>query len=130
MVDAYSNRDSAHVRFIDSLVTQYHIGGIIFFQGGPVRQALLTNRYQSKAKVPLLIGIDGEWGLSMRLDSTIRFPRQMTLGATGSDSLWLSASRVERVIRLCALVLGGIGVYFAVLFALGFRVRDFRRRGA
>lgn len=87
MVDAYSNRDSAHVRFIDSLVTQYHIGGIIFFQGGPVRQALLTNRYQSKAKVPLLIGIDGEWGLSMRLDSTIRFPRQMTLGATGSDSL-------------------------------------------
>ncbi len=48
----------------------------------------------------------------------------------GNDSLWLSASGIERVIRLCALVLGGIGVYFAVLFALGFRVRDFRRRSA
>ena len=50
--------------------------------------------------------------------------------AAGNDSLWLSASGIERVIRLCALVLGGIGVYFAVLFALGFRVRDFRRRSA
>ena len=41
--------------------------------GGPVRQAQLTNRYQQKSKVPLLIGIDAEWGLSMRLDSTYRY---------------------------------------------------------
>ena len=46
-----------------------------------LRQAKLTNRYQAKAKVPLFIGIDAEWGLSMRLDSTYRYPWNMTLGA-------------------------------------------------
>ena len=81
MVAAYSNKDSAHVKSIDKLITDYHIGGLIFFQGGPVRQAKLTNRYQSKSNVPLFIGIDAEWGLSMRLDSTYKYPWNMTLGA-------------------------------------------------
>lgn len=81
MVAAYSNKDSAHVKGIDKLIEDYKIGGLIFFQGGPVRQAKLTNRYQSKSKVPLFVGIDAEWGLSMRLDSTYRYPWNMTLGA-------------------------------------------------
>src|SRR5205814_3810065 len=53
----------------------------------PVRQALLTNDYQKISRIPLLIGIDGEWGLAMRLDSTVRFPRQMTLSAMNDDTL-------------------------------------------
>jgi beta-glucosidase-like glycosyl hydrolase/CubicO group peptidase (beta-lactamase class C family) len=81
MVAAYSNRDTTHVNSIDKLVNEYKIGGLIFFQGGPIRQANLTNRYQAKSKVPLFIGIDAEWGLSMRLDSTYRYPWNMTLGA-------------------------------------------------
>ncbi|KOS05370.1 beta-N-acetylglucosaminidase [Flavobacterium akiainvivens] len=81
MVAAYSNKDSAHVRGVDKLVSEYKVGGLIFFQGGPVRQAKLTNRFQKKAKTPLFIGIDAEWGLSMRLDSTYRYPWNMTLGA-------------------------------------------------
>lgn len=81
MVAAYSNKDEAHNKSIDKLVEEYKIGGLIFFQGGPVRQAKLTNRYQAKSKVPLFIGIDAEWGLSMRLDSTYRYPWNMTLGA-------------------------------------------------
>ena len=81
MVAAYSNRDTTHVNSIDRLVDDYKIGGIIFFQGGPVRQANLTNRFQAKAKVPLFIGVDAEWGLSMRLDSTYRYPWNMTFGA-------------------------------------------------
>ncbi|MBC7847704.1 MAG: serine hydrolase [Flavobacterium sp.] len=81
MVAAYSNKDSIHVKKIDSLVQGYKVGGIIFFQGGPRRQAQLTNRFQSKAKVPLFIAIDAEWGLAMRLDSTYRYPWNMTLGA-------------------------------------------------
>ncbi|MEZ4876896.1 MAG: glycoside hydrolase family 3 N-terminal domain-containing protein [Flavobacterium sp.] len=81
MVAAYSNKDAAHSAEIDKLVSDYKIGGLIFFQGGPGRQARLTNRYQAKAKVPLFIGIDAEWGLSMRLDSTYRYPWNMTLGA-------------------------------------------------
>ena len=47
MVAAYSNRNEKHVKEIDELVTKYNIGGLIFFQGGPVRQAILTNKYQS-----------------------------------------------------------------------------------
>jgi beta-glucosidase-like glycosyl hydrolase/CubicO group peptidase (beta-lactamase class C family) len=86
MIDAFSNKDSAHVKQVSGLIEQYGIGGLIFFQGGPYRQAILTNYYQKQSQVPLLIGIDGEWGLQMRLDSTIRFPRQMTLGA-GADSV-------------------------------------------
>ena len=81
MVAAYSNKDEAHNKSVEKLVEENKIGGLIFFQGGPVRQAKLTNRYQSKAKVPLFIGIDAEWGLSMRLDSTYRYPWNMTLGA-------------------------------------------------
>jgi len=84
MVDAFSNKDSVHVQKISSLIRDYHIGGLIFFQGGPERQRRLTELYQSESKFPLLIGIDGEWGLQMRLDSTLRFPRQMTLGAGSS----------------------------------------------
>lgn len=87
MVAAWSNKDSAHVKEIQCLVRDHKIGGIIFFKGGPVRQAILTNYYQSISKVPLLVGIDGEWGLSMRLDSTPTFPRQMMLGAANDDTL-------------------------------------------
>ena len=81
MVAAYSNKDASHIAEIEKLVSEYKVGGLIFFQGGPNRQAKLTNRYQAKAKVPLFIGIDAEWGLSMRLDSTYRYPFNMTLGA-------------------------------------------------
>lgn len=81
MVAAYSNKRADHLKSLEDLVEKQHIGGIIFFQGGPVRQANMTNTLQSKSKLPLLVGIDGEWGLSMRLDSTYSFPYNMTLGA-------------------------------------------------
>ncbi len=81
MVAAYSNKDTAHTNSIERLIRKYKIGGLIFFQGGPVRQARLTNRYQSLAKTPMFIGIDAEWGLAMRLDSVGRYPWNMTLGA-------------------------------------------------
>jgi beta-glucosidase-like glycosyl hydrolase len=81
MVACYSNKDTIHTNAIEKLVRNYNIGGLIFFQGGPKRQARLTNKYQALSKVPLFIGIDAEWGLSMRLDSTFRYPFNMTLGA-------------------------------------------------
>ncbi|TDB66033.1 glycoside hydrolase family 3 N-terminal domain-containing protein [Arundinibacter roseus] len=87
MVATFSNRDESYYRIVDRLVTDYKLGGLIFFQGGPYRQAVLTNRYQALAKVPLFIGIDGEWGLGMRLDSTISFPKQMVLGAIRDETL-------------------------------------------
>ncbi|MBD81129.1 MAG: hypothetical protein CL840_19585 [Crocinitomicaceae bacterium] len=81
MVAAYSNKGQDHVKSISKLIDKYKIGGLIFFQGGPVRQAELTNKYQADSKVPLLIAMDAEWGLAMRLDSTVTYPRQMALGA-------------------------------------------------
>jgi len=87
MVAAYSNKDQDHIDEIAHLVEKNKIGGLIFFQGGPVRQAKLTNYYQSISEIPLLIAIDGEWGLGMRLDSTFKYPKQMMLGAIENDSL-------------------------------------------
>jgi beta-N-acetylhexosaminidase len=81
MVAAYSGKDEEHFSAVDKLISENKIGGLIFFKGTPVKQAKLTNRFQSKSKVPLFIGIDAEWGLSMRLDSTTRYPWNMTLGA-------------------------------------------------
>lgn len=87
MVAAYSNKDKEHEQKIEDLITNYKIGGLIFMQGGPMRQAELYNRYQNLSKVPLMISIDGEWGLAMRLDSTIKYPWQMTLGAVQDNQL-------------------------------------------
>lgn len=81
MVAAYSNRGKAHEDSITHLIQKHKIGGLIFFQGGPVRQVKLVNKFQSQSKVPLMIAMDLEWGLGMRLDSTISFPYQMALGA-------------------------------------------------
>src|SRR5439155_25190241 len=66
VIRAHSNRGPEHVAHVDSLLRTYNVGALCFFQGGPVRQADLTNYYQSIAKTPLMIRIDGEWGLGMR----------------------------------------------------------------
>jgi beta-glucosidase-like glycosyl hydrolase/CubicO group peptidase (beta-lactamase class C family) len=87
MVAAYSNKNKQHQDEIAALVKNQQIGGLIFMQGGPVRQAKLCNYYQKLSNVPLMISIDGEWGLSMRLDSTPVYPKQMTLGAIANDTL-------------------------------------------
>ena len=104
MVAAYSNKDRRHVQGIDALVKNYGVGGLMFLQGGPRRQAILTNRYQAEAKVPLLIAIDAEWGLDMRLDSTMHFAKEMTLGAMDNDQY------VYQMGREIALMLKTLGV--------------------
>ncbi len=87
MVAAYTNKDDKHIAEIENLINNYHVGGLIFFQNDPVKQAWQTNYYQSISKYPLMIGIDGEWGLAMRLNNTQRFPYALTLGALKNDSL-------------------------------------------
>lgn len=87
MVAAYSGTKNYNEEAITKLVAAHQIGGVIFMQGGPARQAALTNKYQRMAQVPLLVSMDAEWGLGMRLDSVKSFPRQMMLGATRDSSL-------------------------------------------
>lgn len=87
MVDLFSSDSQAKVDRIKRYVSDYHIGGIIFSKGGPVRQAKINNELQEIAKVPLLIGMDAEWGLAMRLDSTYAYPWNMTLGAIQDNAI-------------------------------------------
>jgi beta-N-acetylhexosaminidase len=84
---AHSNWEPKKIDSLAALIKQYNIGGLCFFQGGPVRQAIQTNNYQQIAKTPLLITIDAEWGVGMRLDSVEMFPRQLSLGAMPNNQL-------------------------------------------
>ncbi|MBB2146095.1 glycoside hydrolase family 3 [Pedobacter sp. LMG 31464] len=86
-VAAYTNKSKSFTDSIGKVIKRERIGGLVFFQGGPGRQAALTNQYQKLARVPLLIASDGEWGLGMRLDSTIAYPYQMALGAVQNKEL-------------------------------------------
>ena len=81
MVQVFSNQDEITLKSILNQIKKHHIGGLIYSEGGPLRQVLLNNKLQAASKVPLLIGMDAEWGLNMRLDSTYAFPWNMTLGA-------------------------------------------------
>ncbi|HDO06152.1 MAG TPA: hypothetical protein ENG85_00545 [Bacteroidetes bacterium] len=72
---------------LDGYIKKYNLGGVCFFAGDPVSQAKQTNRWNSLAKTPLLVSMDAEWGLGMRLKSTLKYPLQMTLGASDDESL-------------------------------------------
>jgi len=81
MIQVFSNQDKASKKSTLDQIKKYQIGGVIYSKGGPVRQAHLNNELQAASKIPLLVGMDAEWGLKMRLDSTYAFPWNMTLGA-------------------------------------------------
>lgn len=81
MVQAFSDEKKLQKSKLLELIKNQHIGGLIYSNGGPVRQAKLDNELQAASKIPLLVGMDAEWGLNMRLDSTYAFPWNMTLGA-------------------------------------------------
>lgn len=81
-------------------VQEYHVGGIVFFAGQPSVQVYLTNQLQAASKIPLFIGEDFEWGLAMRMDSTVRFPYQMALGAMPQNEELIEAMGRE-VARQC-----------------------------
>src|SRR5436190_17434038 len=87
VIRAHSNLGPDHVEQVTDLIKKYNVGALCFFQGGPIRQANLTNYYQSIAKTPLMVTIDAEYGLGMRLDSVAKFPYQLTLGALSDPSI-------------------------------------------
>jgi beta-glucosidase-like glycosyl hydrolase/CubicO group peptidase (beta-lactamase class C family) len=109
VIAAYSNRTESSYQEVERLIRNYHVGGILFFQGTPVQQAILTNRYQNVSKVPLLITIDAEWGLGMRLQNTVSFPKNITLGAIQDD--YLVETMGEEIGRQCKRL--GIHINYA-----------------
>ena len=108
-VASWSNRGETHMNEVLTLIEKFGIGGVIFFQGDPIHQAHFTNQYQTASKVPLMISIDAEWGLAMRLDNAVQFPYQMALGAIEDDTLIFAMGR--ELARQCKRL--GIHVNFA-----------------
>jgi beta-glucosidase-like glycosyl hydrolase/CubicO group peptidase (beta-lactamase class C family) len=88
IIRAHSDKGSDHINFVKKQINKYHVGGLCFFQGTPEKQAQLTNTYQALSKTPLIIAMDAEWGLGMRLKSdAISFPMNMMLGAISDQRL-------------------------------------------
>lgn len=87
MIPAYSSKSSGYLIQLAKMVKDYKIGGIIAMQGGPMRHINMVNQLQNVSKTPLLVAIDAEYGLAMRLDSCIKYPYGFTIGAIYNDSL-------------------------------------------
>ena len=87
MLPAYTEGKNYNMDSVLEMMKQGKAGGVIFFKGQPDAEVHWTNKIQDSVKVGSFIAIDGEWGLAMRLDSTIVFPKQMTLGAIEDNKL-------------------------------------------
>lgn len=87
MIMIFTNQKKKDIDAHVKLINDHKLGGVIYSLGGPIKQAKLNNQLQATAKVPLLVGMDAEWGLGMRLDSTYSFPWNMTLGAIKDNDL-------------------------------------------
>lgn len=72
---------------IEDYIKKYNLGGVTFFKADPIEQLKQTNRWQQVAQTPLMVCIDAEWGLGMRVNNTLSYPLQMTLGAISNDKL-------------------------------------------
>ena len=98
MIRAHSDLGAEHIREVEQQIKKYKVGSLCFFQGTPDKQVELINRYQELSNLPLMIAIDGEWGLGMRMKATtISFPYQLMLGAIqDNDLLYEMGAEVAR----------------------------------
>jgi beta-N-acetylhexosaminidase len=87
MLGAYPTQGESNRAYVEKVIKDYNIGGVIFFKGHPTQIASWSNSFQAAAKTPLFVSIDGEWGINMRVDSSIQYPHQLTLGAIQNDQI-------------------------------------------
>jgi beta-N-acetylhexosaminidase len=111
MLAAYTNEKDFNMPKVLAQIQKGNAGGVIFFKEIPRAQVDWTNTLQSQAKVGAFVAIDGEWGLSMRIDSTTIFPRQMTLGAIANSHNHLIYAMGKEIGRQCRRM--GIHINFA-----------------
>lgn len=109
VVDIFPEYSEVNRARVKKLVADQKIGGLIYSEGDISNQAQMTNYAQSLATIPLMITIDGEWGIQMRLSDATKFPRNLTLGAISDDKLFYDYGR--EVARQCRAM--GIQVNFA-----------------
>lgn len=95
IVALYTNKDENHINQVRNIVTNDKIGGLILMQDDAAREINLVNEFQQKSKVPLMIGMDAEWGLYQRINTAHKFPWAMTLGAIqDKDLIYKMAAKI------------------------------------
>ena len=101
MIRAHSDLGKEHEESVRRLIDTYQVGALCFFQGTPKRQIELTNDYQQRSKLPMIVAMDAEWGLNMRLkEYALSYPKQLALGAIKDDNLIYEMGReVGRELR-------------------------------
>lgn len=109
MITVYQKQNNASKELVLKQIRNYKPGGILVMQGGPVKTASWINEFQKESEMPLLVAIDGEWGPSMRIDSTIVYPFAQTLGAI-EDTTYLYQMGRDYAYQLKLL---GININFA-----------------
>lgn len=87
IVALYTNKDEAHINSVRNIIVNEKIGGLILMQDDAAKEINLVNEFQKKSKIPLMIGMDAEWGLFQRIVAAHKFPWAMTLGAIQDKSL-------------------------------------------
>ena len=87
IVALYTNKDQNHISGVRKLVEQERIGGIILMQDDAEQEIALVNEFQKKSRVPMLFGMDAEWGLYQRIKTAHKFPWAMTLGAIQDNNM-------------------------------------------
>ena len=79
--------DKPFYESVGEYIKKYNIGGVCFFRADMNDQLRQTNEWQALAQTPLMVSIDAEWGLAMRVRNTVAYPYQMTLGAVTDNEL-------------------------------------------
>jgi len=87
IVALYTNKGEDYISNVRNLVINEKLGGLILMQDDAEREINLVNEFQSKSKVPMLIGMDAEWGLFQRIATAHKFPWAITLGAIQDKKL-------------------------------------------
>lgn len=95
IVALYTNKDDNHINQVRNIVTNDKIGGLILMQDDAAKEINLVNEFQQKSKVPLMIGMDAEWGIYQRINTAHKFPWAMTLGAIqDKDLIYKMAAKI------------------------------------
>ncbi|MDC1431141.1 hypothetical protein N8223_02700, partial [Bacteroidia bacterium] len=87
MIECRPTYGSKHIAEVERMIAEHKVGGVIFFKGDPTEEVKLTNRFQEISNTKMLVAIDGEWGLAMRLANTIAYPYQLGLGSIQNEEV-------------------------------------------
>lgn len=105
----YPSQDTQVIKREEQRFSKFKWGGILYQKGLMAHQLIMNKRLQQANSIPLLIALDGEWGLYMRLKDAPRFPRNLGLGLAGDAQMLYEYGR--EIARECRLM--GIHVNFA-----------------